>query len=116
LDSPPKAGVAQSRIDDLREECSARDLALGDERFERGRDGAFADPPARGHHGGGEGAMRPRVTGNEARERVFRWLEKDMRQARIENDAEGIAITRGIFDRDEARLTCEARAKDSLLP
>ena len=83
-------------------ELALDEAAALDEALQGGGDDGDAEAVAFGDVRRSEGAMRPGVSENEVAEGVGDRLEVALGDARGDGDAEGIAISRRIFDGDVA--------------
>ena len=108
-----RAASARARGCRRRQERARHHLARGDQVIERSDDRRLAEPPARRDVAGGEGAMRPRIPGDQRRERILGGAEERLRQPALEDDAQRIAIARDVLHREVALFTCDAYADDA---
>ena len=103
-------GVAPFAMRALGAELAFEQLSVGVQAAEHGLDLRRRQAEARGGVGGGEGSVGARVAAQQFEERAVGGFEEDAGEARRQRHAHGIAIARGVFHGDEARLAGDAHA------
>ena len=89
-------------------EAAFEDSAFNGEGFERGFDGGGIEAEALGGLAQGEWAVSARVAADELKDRLGDGLEKCDGETGRKRNAEGVAITGGVFGGDETLLSTDA--------
>ena len=103
-------GVAPFAMHALGTELAFEQFAIGVEAAEDGFDLRRRQAEARRGVGGGERSVSARVAAQEFEQRAVGGFEEDSGEARRQRHADGVAIARGVFHGNEARLAGNAHA------